>query len=88
MADADNLASSYDCKDFSDIAACFEKLQLSMESKLESKLEPIVNRLKKVEKKTETIEGAVVYANDEFKTLHKKTIPDIKSKLEGLKTRD
>lgn len=88
MADSQAIADlqkNYVCKEFADISTCFAKLHISLESKLESKLEPVITRLSVVEKKIETIEGAIVYSNDEFKTLHETTIPDIDSKLEGIK---
>ena len=59
MADSQAIADlqkNYVCKEFADISTCFAKLHISLESKLDIKLEAVITRLSGVEKKIEVIE--------------------------------
>ena len=88
MADSQERVKSlegiYSCNDFSDIASCFAKLHLSFETRLDEKLEPVISKLSKVEK-IESMAAFLEYVNDEFKTIHEETIPNLESKIEDLK---
>jgi len=68
--------SNFKCKDFEDIARCFEQLNSNFRSEINS----LRSELKGVKEKITAIEGHVEYAKSEFQTLHNETVPAFEDK--------
>ena len=72
------MSQSYECKDFNDIAKCFEKLH----SHINTEVEMLKAKQADTEKRIEVIENQVEFANEELKDIHGIHIPNLENKIE------
>ena len=68
----------YECKDFSDIAKCFEKLHLHINTEVEM----LKVKQEKTEKRMDVIDNQIEFMNGELQDIHGKHIPGLDHKLE------
>lgn len=75
---SDKNVPAYQCNDFADIAKCFEKLHIHINTEVEM----LKSKQKQVENRVEVIESHMELVNNEFQELHNKHIPNLESKIE------
>lgn len=75
---SDKSIPAYQCNDFSDIAKCFEKLHIHINTEVEM----LKSKQQEVENRVELIESHVEFVNNEVQEVHNKHIPNIVSKIE------
>jgi len=68
----------YECKDFSDIAKCFEKLHLHINTEVEM----LKVKQEETEKRMGVIDNQIEFMNGELQDIHGKHIPGLDDKLE------
>lgn len=70
--------AKYVCKDFKDIAKCFQQLH----SHIDDEVDKLKVRQDALEKKVDLVENLAQFTNDEVASIHNKHIPDLESALE------
>ena len=82
MSNTSDTPPSYKCKDFEDIAKCFEKLHLHINNEVEI----LKTKQTETERRVDNIENHNEFMNSELHAIHNTHIPNLESLIEKEQT--